>query len=72
MQNKKGWLYNIGLMVLPLVVFGTYGFILLNGLLERGFLIEVWIMGTPLFITFHTLLVLVVLLLFSEMIYSRL
>ncbi len=63
-KNKYGWLYNIGFMVLPLVVFGTYGFVFLNGLLEKGFLSEVWIMGTPLFITLHTLLVLIVLLLF--------
>jgi hypothetical protein len=63
-KNKRGWLYNIGFMTLPLVVFGTYGFVFLNGLLERGFLKDVWIMGTPLFITLHTLLVLAVLLLF--------
>jgi hypothetical protein len=63
-KNKYGWLYNIGFMVLPLLVFGTYGFVFLNGLLEKGFLSDVWIMGTPLFITLHTLLVLIVLLLF--------
>jgi len=63
-KNNYGWLYNIGFMVLPLVVFGTYGFVLLNGLLEKGFLSDVWIMGTPLFITLHTLLILIVLLLF--------
>jgi hypothetical protein len=63
-KNKRGWLYNIGFMTLPLVVFGTYGFVFLNGLLERGFLKDVWIMGTPLFITLHTLLVLAVLLFF--------
>jgi len=63
-KNNYGWLYNIGFMVLPLLVFGTYGFVFLNGLLEKGFLSDVWIMGTPLFITLHTLLVLIILLLF--------
>ena len=63
-KNKRGWLYNIGFMILPLLVFGTYGLVLLNGLLARGFLADVWIMGTPLFITLHTALVLVVLLFF--------
>jgi len=63
-KNKRGWLYNIGFMILPLLVFGVYGFVFLNGLLERGFLAEVWIMGTPLFITLHTAMVLIVLLLF--------
>jgi hypothetical protein len=63
-KNKYGWLYNIGFMVLPLVIMGGYGFVLLNGLLEKGFLSEVWIMGTPLFITLHTLLALSLLILF--------
>ncbi|MGE0770445.1 MAG: hypothetical protein AB7K37_01950 [Cyclobacteriaceae bacterium] len=61
-ENKGGWLINIGFMVLPLLVLGSYGFVFLNGLLQRGFLAEPWIMGTPLFITLHTALVLVVLL----------
>jgi hypothetical protein len=63
-KNKRGWLYNIGFMILPMVVFGAYGFVLLNRLLQQGFLSDVWIMGTPLFITLHTALVLLVLLLF--------
>ena len=63
-KNKNGWLYNVGFMVLPLVVIGSYGFVFLNGLLEKGFLSDVWIMGTPLFITVHTLLALTLLLLF--------
>jgi hypothetical protein len=63
-KNKFGWLYNVGFMVLPLLVIGSYGFVFLNGLLEKGFLAEVWIMGTPLFITLHTALVFAVLLLF--------
>lgn len=61
-KNKLGWLYNVGFMVLPLLVLGLYGFTFLNGLLAKGFLAEVWIMGTPLFITLHTLLMLVLLL----------
>jgi hypothetical protein len=63
-RNNYGWLYNIGFMVLPLVVLGGYGFVFLNGLLEKGFLNEVWIMGTPLFITLHTVLMLVLLIVF--------
>jgi len=64
-KNRWGWLHNVGFMVLPLVVIGLYGFTFLNHLLlEKKFLSEVWIMGTPLFITLHTALVLVVLLLF--------
>ena len=63
-QNKFGWLYNVGFMILPLVVLGSYGFVFLNGLLERGFLSEVWIMGTPLFITMHTTTLLVILIAF--------
>lgn len=63
-KNRYGWLYNLGFMVLPLIVLGGYGFVFLNGLLEKGFLAEVWIMGTPLFITLHSLLMLVLLLAF--------
>ena len=51
-------------MILPLLIIGAYGFVFLNGLLERGFLSDVWIMGTPLFITIHTLMVLVILIAF--------
>lgn len=61
-KNKYGWLYNVSFMVLPLVVLGAYGFVFLNGLLEKGFLKNVWIMGTPLFITVHTLFMLVLLI----------
>lgn len=62
-KNNYGWLYNVGFMVLPLVIIGSYGFLFLNGLLEKGFLSEKWIMGTALFITLHTLLVLTLLML---------
>lgn len=65
-KNKYGWLYNIGFMILPLVVIGAYGFVFLNGLLKKGFLADVWIMGTPLFITVHTLLVLLLFLVFMR------
>ncbi len=61
-KNRRGWLYNLGFMILPLLMLGLYGFGLLNSLLERGFLRQVWIMGTPLFITLHTLLVVLVLM----------
>ncbi|MBX2969122.1 MAG: hypothetical protein KF803_07105 [Cyclobacteriaceae bacterium] len=63
-KNKQGWLYNVGFMILPLLIIGSYGFVFLNGLLERGFLANVWIMGTPVFITLHTTFVFIVLLLF--------
>jgi len=63
-KNRYSWLYNVGFMVMPLLVLGIYGFFFLNVLLERGFLSQVWIMGTPLFITLHTALALAVLLVF--------
>lgn len=63
-KNERGWLYNIGFMILPLLVFGAYGFMFLNSLLESGFLADVWVMGTPLFITLHTAVALFLLLIF--------
>lgn len=63
-KNRLGWLYNTGFMVLTLLVLGIYGFFLLNGLLEKGFLSDPWIMGTPLFITLHTALMLLLLIVF--------
>jgi hypothetical protein len=69
-KNNGGWLYNIGFMVLPLIVLGGYGFVLLNGLLAKGFLAGVWIMGTPLFITLHTLVVLILLLLMRRHLFT--
>ncbi|MDL5047696.1 hypothetical protein QQ054_16900 [Oscillatoria amoena NRMC-F 0135] len=63
-KSKWGWLYSLGFMIVPMLLLGAYGFFFLNRLLEEGFLSNVWIMGTPLFITLHTVLVLSVLLLF--------
>lgn len=63
-RNQRRWLYNLGFMILPLVIIGAYGFVFLNELLERGLLSEVWIMGTPLFITLHTTAVLLILIVF--------
>jgi hypothetical protein len=63
-DNKRGWLYNLGFMIVPLVVVMLYVFVLLNGLLKNGFLSDVWIMGTPVFITLHTVLVFAVLMIF--------
>lgn len=63
-KNRVSWLYNVGFMVLPLLIIGAYGFVFLNGLLEQGFLTKVWIMGTPLFITLHTALAFAILVLF--------
>ena len=61
-KNKRAWLYNVGFLMLPLIISGAYVFAFLNGLLKSGLLSEVGIMGTPVLITLHTLLVLVVLL----------
>jgi hypothetical protein len=63
-KNKYSWLYNVSFAVFPLLILGLYGLVFLNGLLKNGFLADVWIMGTPLFITLHTLLVLIIFLLF--------
>lgn len=63
-DNRRGWLYNVGFMILPLVIVMLYMFMFLNGLLKSGFLSDVWIMGTPLLITLHTAAVLAVLLIF--------
>jgi hypothetical protein len=69
-KNKFGWLYNIGFMVVPLIILGGYGFVFLNGLLEKGFLADIWIMGTPLFITLHTLFVLIMLFMLRKHLFT--
>lgn len=61
-SNKWGWLINIGFSVGALAVWALYLFGLMNNILASGFLAEVWIMGTPLLITLHTIMVLLLLL----------
>lgn len=61
--NKRAWLYILGFLTLPLAFLLVYTLIGLNTLLSNGFLSADWIMGTPLLITLHTLLALILLLL---------
>jgi hypothetical protein len=61
LKNKMAWLYIIGLLTLPLVFILTYVLSALNALLNHGFLAETWIMGTPLLITLHTFIALLLL-----------
>jgi len=49
--NKRKLLTFTGFLVIPLILDTVVILILLNGLLKNGLLNEVWIMGTPLFIT---------------------
>ena len=49
--NKRRLLIYSGFLIIPLVLDTAVILILLNGLLEKGVLNQVWLMGTPLFIT---------------------
>lgn len=60
-RNKYPWLYLPGFLTLPLVFIMLYVLNALNSLLFKGFLATPWIMGTPLLITLHTFVVLVLL-----------
>ena len=62
-QNKKAWLYILGFLTLPLLFLLLYTLIGLNTLLGAGFLSTEWIMGTPLLITLHTVIALILLIL---------
>nr|WP_294948732.1 hypothetical protein [uncultured Mucilaginibacter sp.] len=57
--NKYAWLYVLGFLTLPLVFILSYVLIGLNGLLNSGLLAAPWIMGTPLLITSHTVIAMV-------------
>ncbi|KUG09932.1 hypothetical protein [Solirubrum puertoriconensis] len=61
--NRRAWLWVAGLCVAPLLFEFGYLFQLMNGLLERGTLADVWFMGTPGLIWVHSLLALMLLLL---------
>ena len=56
LTNKRKWLYIAGFLTLPLLFLLLYLLTGMNTLLTHGFLVEPWIMGTPLFITLHTLI----------------
>lgn len=66
LKNKMAWLYLLGFLTLPLVFILIYVLTALNGLLNKGFLANAWIMGTPLLITLHTFIALVLLAYFYK------
>jgi hypothetical protein len=68
--NKYAWLYVLGFLTLPLVFILSYVLTGLNALLNSGFLASQLVMGTPLLITLHTLLVLVLLSLTYKNLFS--
>ena len=70
LQNKRAWIYIVGFLTLPLLFLLVYTLIGLNTLLESGFLASPWIMGTPLFITLHTSIALVLLMAFRRHLYT--
>jgi hypothetical protein len=49
--KPKKKLVFVGFLIIPLVLDTVVILILLNGMLNKGFLNQVWIMGTPLLIT---------------------
>jgi hypothetical protein len=49
--NKRRVLLFIGFLIIPLVLDTVVILILLNGVLQKGLLSQVWVMGTPLLIT---------------------
>jgi hypothetical protein len=55
-KNRFRLLYVIGFLVLPLLVLSVYVFMFLNGLLFSGVLSESPILGTPLLVIVHFLL----------------
>jgi hypothetical protein len=57
--NKYALLYVLGFLTLPLVFILSYVLMGLNGLLNSGLLAAPWIMGTPLLITLHTVIAMV-------------
>lgn len=54
--NKRRWLYILGFLTLPLAFLLFYTLICLSTVLKNGFLSEPYFLGTPLFITLHTLI----------------
>ena len=68
--NKQRWLYLVLFLTLPLVFLLMYVLTGLNSLLNSGFLSAYWIMGTPLLITLHTLLAIVLLIVLFRNLFS--
>lgn len=62
LTNKNSWLYIIGFLTVPILSILIYILMGMNSLLNSGFLSTVGIMGTPLLITFHTLVIMFVFL----------
>jgi hypothetical protein len=69
-KNQFRLLYVAGFLVLPLIVLGIYVFKLLNGLLFAGFLSESAVLGTPLLIIVHLLLMVAILALSREWLFE--
>lgn len=69
-KNGRALLYILGFITLPLAFLLLYTLIGLNTLLESGFLANVWIMGTPLLITLHTIGALMLFIVFRKGILS--
>lgn len=68
--NKRRWLYLVLFLTLPLIFLLMYVLTGLNSLLNSGFLSAYWIMGTPLLITLHTLLAIVLLIVLFRNLFS--
>lgn len=66
LTNKKAWIYITGFLLLPLLFLLIYLLTGLNSLLHYCVLSSNWIMGTPVLITAHTILVLTLLILFHR------
>jgi len=58
--NKRKVFVFTGFLIIPLVLDTVVILLLLNGILEKGVLTQVWIMGTPLLITLWFVLCVVV------------
>ncbi len=65
-KSKRAWLYILAFMTIPLMFLLVYTLIALNTLLSRGILSYEWIMGTPLLITLHTLIAMILLVVFRK------
>ncbi|MEO8770525.1 MAG: hypothetical protein ABI402_10585 [Ferruginibacter sp.] len=70
--NRRRWLYLVGFLCLPLLFILLYILIGMNSLLNYGFLSTPWIMGTPILISIHTGIAIVLLVIFRKNIYGLL
>jgi hypothetical protein len=68
-KNRLAWLYILAFMTVPLMFLLVYTLVALNTLLSNGFLSNEWIMGTPILITLHTLMAMILLTLFRKNLY---